>query len=92
MLRRLALASAALLAPATTPVAANSQVHGYEMVKASVAVGDLDLRTPAGLAEFNRRVETAARKACGTADYRDRAAVTAVSDCVESVRSSARPS
>ena len=91
MLRRLALVSAGLLASATSAVAANNQLHGYDQVTASVHVGDLDLRTSEGLAEFDRRVQLAAKKVCGTVDYRDRAALATVTDCVESVRKSARP-
>ena len=90
MLLRLALVGAGVLTPATSVLAANEKLHGYDTVTASVHVGDLDLRTAAGLAEFDRRVQSAAKKACGTADYRDRAAVATVTECVESVRRSAR--
>jgi|KBSMisStandDraft_5_1062788.scaffolds.fasta_scaffold93482_1 UrcA family protein len=40
-------------------------------VSYGVAIADLDLSTPAGVKEFDRRVEAAARDACGELDKTD---------------------
>jgi UrcA family protein len=49
----------------------------------SVAVhfGDLDLTTDAGVSRLNRRINNAARQACGTADIRDLRAMSMINNC-----------
>ena len=46
---------------AATPVMAQA-----EIVTRSVRVADLDLRSPAGVAELDRRIDRAARQVCET--------------------------
>jgi UrcA family protein len=70
------------LAALSTPAAA-------EKVSASVPYGDLDLSSPAGMTKLQGRVDSAAKRLCGTADIRDLHDVADQQRCVREIHASA---
>lgn len=77
----------ASLAIAAVPVSAGN----YEAFASQVRYDDLKLTDDAGVAQLQRRIGNAARKACGYADGRDLTASQAVAACRRAAVSEAAP-
>lgn len=83
MTRTFAVAAGAALAFMSTAALAESKSIKYD---------DLDLSSPAGAKELDRRIDAAAKETCGWAGVRtgSRMASKSVKSCLETARASAR--
>lgn len=81
-------ATAALMLAVLAPIPAMA-----ETVSVPVRYGDLNLASPEGQRAFDRRIASATRAICGSADMeRDLALKTRIKKCVAEVRKTAEPS
>lgn len=77
-------------AAAVAALALAGPVVAQESVSIEVDVSDLDRSNPSDAAELDRRVATAARRVCGSAEARTLAAITRVQTCRADAVSGAR--
>ena len=68
---------------AAVALASPASAGTMEPFNSEVRYGDLNLRTEAGVTQLQRRINSAARQACGYADSRDLTASHAVARCRE---------
>lgn len=80
-MRNTALFALALIASATTITPTVAQAFEPVTVTSIVRTADLDLSSPAGQQELDRRIVEAAREVCGTASDVDLEGKNAVRDC-----------
>jgi len=66
---------------AAVALASPASAGTMEPFNSEVRYGDLNLRTEAGVTQLQRRINSAARQACGYADSRDLTASHAVARC-----------
>jgi UrcA family protein len=66
-----------------------AEKNGDDEVSMFFYASDLDLSTLEGTRILQQRIDSAARKACGSVDYTDRAAVATIEDCLQSLKASA---
>ncbi len=89
-LRTIALAAASAAALAATPATASDIVVAPETVTVRVSYADLNLASPQGRAQLDRRIAGAARSICGTYDPAQLEMFTLVRTCRQEAIASAR--
>jgi UrcA family protein len=81
---KMSLIAAALCAAAAPALA---QELDADILQRTVSYADLDLSSPAGVAAFDRRIDTAVTEVCGHLDHYDLKAQRAILNCRHDARS-----
>ncbi len=81
---KMSLIAAALCAAAAPALA---QDLDADILQRTVSYADLDLSSPAGVAAFDRRIDTAVTEVCGHLDHYDLKAQRAILNCRHDARS-----
>ena len=92
MKKIVALAMAAAASVAASPAAAQSvQISDDGNYRISIPYGDLNLSSPAGFQALERRVQVAARNACGAPNSPSFQDLALVQSCRDGILERARP-